>query len=159
MSEQKRSIRREMRQHVEDIQGRVLSAPQLVQFNTGALEETWVCDVDIGATRVLSDVPIKLNGGKDRLYAQLGAAVTLRRMVGGRYQIIGPAERVTSPRKVVLLDEDSETTSEGVPQGFTFRREPFEYFKADSVPGNSLWGDGVTPFVVVTLLDGNGNPV
>ena len=90
-----------------ELDGKVISRPQLLV--TDGEQLTYSCDVDIGIIdirgydqqeslisvvngenigSILHNVPIAA-GNRDVIYAEVGAAVRLRRTSSGRYQIIG----------------------------------------------------------------------
>lgn len=88
----------------QELDGKVLTRPTLSV--TDGMSTTYACDVDIGITNqqgndqsanllntgtlgsVLHNVPIA-RGNMDVVYADVGAAVRLRRSTSGRYEIIG----------------------------------------------------------------------
>jgi hypothetical protein len=147
-------IRREIRSR-QDLTGRVMTAMTLREFNTGSAP-VWVCDVDLGSNRLMRDVPIKGNANGSRFYAQRGQTVLMRRNTQGRYDIIGPADRLTAAGNVKTYTLGNGTPVTNTPQGFSFELVPFEFYKGT---GTSLWNDGTTPFPYVRLLDALGNPV
>lgn len=106
----------------QELDGRVLTRPGLTV--TDGLSTTYACDVDIGITNqqgndqsanllnvgalgsVLHEVPIA-RGNMDVVYADVGAAVRLRRSASGRYEIIGFSKQMpgTYIRVPVNLDD------------------------------------------------------
>jgi hypothetical protein len=126
----KRLIAREINARRERIRGVVVSHPLQRNFDPGgALFFTWVADVDIGADKVLRNVPIKINGPKARFYARPGSPVFLEKDAQGRYQIISPADRIPKQAEVRLFSEVTGLFADGGFQGNTFQREPYEFYK------------------------------
>jgi len=120
----------------------------------------WVVDVDIGKNRPLRDVPIKAGGEGSHFYADLGQTVRLHRNAQGRYDIIGPGDRVTATTQITEYDLTSGDETAASTLGFTFQIVPFEYYaNLPSGDGNSRWNDTVTPFPLVRVVDSLGNPV
>lgn len=154
----RRLARREMRAHAFQKRGTVLTAPKLLQV-TAQTETSPVCDVDVGGDEVIRDVRIRANAAGSRSYARVGAPVLLARNAAGRFEIIGPGDRVRGAGNVTLLDESDDSTSAGAGSGFTTRVEAFEFYESGGSPGPSRWNDGSTPFPAITILDGDGNPV
>lgn len=115
------------------IRGRIVSEPAQKFFDpSGTGQPTYVCDVDIGAERILRDVPVKINGPKARFYAQVGFPVYLDRDGQGRYQVTAPADRVPSTGAVIEIDEDTDTELDGGIVGNTVVRQPFEWYAGDT---------------------------
>ena len=158
MSRLNELIRREILARRELV-GTVLQPLRLVNFDT-TVGVTWVTDVDIGGGNFLVNVPVKAGADGTRFYAGLGHSVKLNRNTLGRVDIVGPADKV-------LSDQQSfKTYSLGVPSavtaatlGFQFDQVAFEFYQNAAFPGASFWADGVTPFPLVRILDGAGNPV
>lgn len=162
MSSQTALIRREMRAQPADIVGTVISHRALSNFDgevNGAA--MWVVDVEIGANRVLRDVPVKASSTGGREYAARGQSVVLRRNAQGRYDLVGPADRkiafTVSKQYDLTLDVVTATAS----LGFTFERKAFNFFKGPTPPtaGTSLWNDGNTSFPHIIIVDADGNEV
>ena len=118
----------------------------------------WAQTVEIGSNRMISNVPVKAVNGR-RSYANRGATVLLRRGAQGRYEVIGPGDRVSGAqiKKTYTFGVLAETST--VTIGFTTRAEVFDFYKTGGSPGPSRWNDGATPFPKVTLLDGAGTEV
>lgn len=160
MSDRKALINREIDARREMIRGRIVSQPTFKNFDgIGAQFLTPVVDVDVGAERPLRDVPVKINGPKARFYAKIGSPVFLAKDAQGRYQVVGPADRAKEQGSVRLVSISAGTSTAAGNIGLQFIRQPFEFYQADSVPGNSLWNDGVNGFPKFTILDGSGNEV
>ena len=132
MSRDKQLTAREIRRASDRMRGVVASAPTLKFFDpTGAASPTWVVDVDVGAEKLLRDVLVKLANerGGGRGYAREGAPVFLERDARGRWQVIGPGDRVPAQGNITLLDETTDAGSAGGLTGFTFLREVFDFYK------------------------------
>lgn len=145
----------------QDRVGRVVSQRELKPRNSGG-SPVWVCDVDIGANRLIRNVPIKATSSAGaRFYAERGQTVLLRRNTQGRYDIVGPADRLSSIAGISTYEVGDSTALTAAQLGFTFQREPFEFYQGPTppTPGTSLWNDGVTPFPLVRILDADGNEV
>lgn len=150
-------IRREIEAR-KDLVGTVLKKRELVQFDGTGATGVWVVDVDVGGNRVLRDVPVKAGSDGSRFYADINQTVLLRRNTQGRFDVIGPADRVAAQavEKEYDLQAGTEVSSRSV--GFTVNKVPFEFYQGGGV-GASRWNDGVTPFPKVQILDGDGNEV
>ncbi len=149
-------IRREIRAR-RDLVGTVFSQRELRQFNTGAAP-VWVCSVNIGGNRILRNVPIKGAGSGERFYAELGQAVLLRRNTQGRYDIVGPSDKLSAIATKKTYNIGAAAVVATTTEGFQISQEIFDFYKGTGPP-NSLWADGVTPFPLVRILDAAGNPV
>lgn len=125
-------IRRELAGVKQRLRGRVVSAPALVTYDAvGVRYAHWVVAVDIGGNRVLEHVPVKMGTAGSRSYARLGSPVWLEKD-GGRYQVVGPADRAITQRQIVLVNEDGgDAPILAGYAGYTFTREPFSYYKGD----------------------------
>lgn len=160
MSDLKALITREVNAAGQQIRGRVMSDPVQKNFEViGMSQFTWVVDVDIGSDRLLRDVPVKINGPKARFYARVNQPVFLQKDAQGRYQVIGPADRVKQQGRICFLDEDDGLVSPTVPLGFDLIVQPFEFYEGTGVPGGGLWNDGVHGFPEITKVDQDGNEV
>lgn len=161
-SDLKNLINREQKAVKQQIRGKIMSDPVQKNFDTaGALQFTWVCDVDIGSNRLLRDVPVKINGPKARFYSRRDSPVFLEKDSQGRYQIIGPADKGPQQGRICFLDEDTGIVSPTTPVGFTLVVRPFEFYQGPTppTPGTSFWNDGVHGFPEITKLDQDGNEV
>lgn len=147
-------MRREIRAR-RDLVGTVVSQRELIEFNLGA-SPVWVCDVDVGGNRIMCNVPIKGAETGQRFFAELGQAVALRRNTQGRYDIVGPSDKLSAiaVRKTYTLGVATPVAT--INEGFQISREPFEFYEGTAT---SLWNDGTTPFPLVRILDGQGNPI
>ncbi len=159
MSRLKALINREVDRKQQRIRGRVLTDPQLKDFDLiGMAFPTWVVDVDVGRDQILRDVPVKINGPKARFYAHAGFPVWLDKDAQGRYQVTAPADRAKNQGNVILVDEDTGIASAVGNVGFTSTREVFDFYKGGGV-GSSFWNDDVNGFPKITVLDEDGNEV
>lgn len=84
-----------------ELEGKVLSRPVLLV--TDGQSATWCCDVDVGQKTYQTDtgeevaaplrnVPIAA-GTREISYADVGAAVTVRRSASGRFEVVGFSKR------------------------------------------------------------------
>jgi len=133
----KNVIRREVLARQQTIVGTVIRQRQISSFDSsidGA--PVWNCDVEIGSNRILMSVPIKLSGTGRAFYADRGQTVLLRRNAQGRFEIIGPGDRITSPLviKTYNVSDGSEVTSTS--RGTTFEVVPLEFYQGTSMKGN-----------------------
>ncbi len=131
MSDLKQLINREIDRKKFKIRGRVATDPVQVNFDPGGGQFLqWCCSVIVeNGSKVLENVPIKINGPKARFYCRVDAPVFLERNEQGRYQVTAPADRAMRSGAVALLDEDDDTVIDGGSEGFTVVREPFEFYK------------------------------
>jgi len=148
-------VRREIKNMQENIVGTVLSKLTLSDFdNQGS--GVWVCDVEIGSNNYLKDVPVKALS--NRFHAQLGQSVLLRKNARGRYEVIGPGDRIAKPIRRIGYNLSTQIGGTPVDIGFSFDRVAFSYY-ATVTGGFSYWDDGVTPFNLVRIVDADGIPV
>jgi hypothetical protein len=76
----------EIRNAARELDGKVLTRPSLLVSD--GLAMLYAVDVGIGQKAPLRNVPIA-RGNRDLLYAEVGAAVRLRRTESGRYEVSG----------------------------------------------------------------------
>lgn len=154
MNDIQKLIDRDIRAKQEVRRGTVLTEPKILNMDASLLDRTvFVVDVDIGATRPIRDVLVKSSTGEgNRAYAQQGKAVEIARNAGGRWIVIGSADRITATSSVQLLDESDDTVSAGPPAGFSYGRRAFDYYSS-----NLAWG--VKGFGNQVILDADGNEV
>lgn len=76
----------EVRDAAKELDGKVLTRPALLV--TDGVGIVYAVDVDIGQKNPLKNVPIARTN-RSLLYAEVGAAVRLRRGDSGRYEVIG----------------------------------------------------------------------
>lgn len=153
-------MRREIGARSEHITGTVLSVRRLEDLDA-ANSATWVVDVDIGAGEVLRSVGIKAGAGGERFYAGLGMTVKLARNTQGRFDVIGPGDRVNSIAVVKTYQLGIDIPTATANEGLTSERVAFEHYKGltPGTPGTSLWNDGSTSFPLIRIVDGDGIPV
>jgi hypothetical protein len=156
----KRLIRREVDARAQLAIGTVISRLKLYD-DDGLGSATWVCDVAVGKLRPLRDVQVKAGADGSRFYASLGHTVQLARNTQGRFDVVGPGDRLATIAKVKKYKLGDSTPVSTSNLGLTVEVLPFEYLKGPTpgTPGTSLWGDGVTPLKTVRVVDGDGNPV
>ncbi|SFM12844.1 hypothetical protein [Nitrosomonas communis] len=76
----------EIKNAAKELDGKVLTRPALLV--TDGLAMLYAVDVDIGQINPLKNVPIA-RANRNLLYAEVGAAVRLRRSESGRYEVVG----------------------------------------------------------------------
>lgn len=150
-----RLISRDIRARQELRRGTVLTDPRRLNFDPSAItSNVYVVDVDIGAGRPIKNVPVKsISGLGGRSYALPGKAVEIQRNAGGRWIVIGPADRVTGVGTAQLLSEAAGSTTAGAGVGFRSVPRFFDYWEDPAhVWGSAGFGDTI-------ILDGDGNEV
>lgn len=80
-----------VRDSIVEIDGKTLNRPTLMMSD--GYVTTYAVDVDIGQEDPLRTVPIA-NGNLEITYADVGAAVRLRRSESGRFEVIGFSKRL-----------------------------------------------------------------
>jgi hypothetical protein len=95
------------------------------------------------------------NGG--RAYADPGRAVLMKKMAGGRFVIIGPADKVTGDATITEYDMATELADSQTSRGYKHDKVPFEFYQG--IGGDSYWNDGIHPFPLTRIVDANGDPV
>lgn len=150
-------MRREVEARSEVLTGTVLSRMKMVD-DDGLGSATWVVDVFVGKLRVFRDVAVKAGAGGSRSYAALGQSVQLARNTQGRFDVIGPGDHVIAVGVLKKYTLGNTTPVSTTNVGFTTQVVPFEFYKG-TAPPPTLWNDGVTPFPLVRILDGDLNPV
>lgn len=76
---------------VKEIDGKTLNRPSLLMSD--GVVVTYAVDVDIGQKEPLRAVPIA-HGNMEIAYADVGAAVRLRRSDSGRFEVVGFSKRL-----------------------------------------------------------------
>ena len=150
MSRQVDLIRREFLNRKELLVGTVIGAPRATRFDGTApgAGVMWVCDVEVGGTKPLLNVPVKAGSDGSRFYANLGSAVVLRRNLAGRYQVIGPGDRAAGELEIIEYDLVTQDVVTQSSQGFSKVVDPFEFYQGPiSMRGN--------PAVTFTNTGGN----
>lgn len=158
MSNAQKLSRREIRNQAPVINGTVITAPHLIDFD-GVGAGVWVCDVEVGANNYLKDVPVKQ--ADSRFYAQLGQVVALRKNAQGRYEVVGPGDRASAPVVVKFYEIGNTSAISSQDIGFRFDRVAYSFYAGLSggAPLGTFWADGVTPYNLVRIVDAQGNPV
>lgn len=97
-----------------ELDGKVLTRPGLLV--TDGINVIYACDVDVGLTvrkgesdtkeYYLRNVPIA-RGNRDLIYAEVGAAVRLRRTAGGQFEIVGFSQEMPGTYKRIGVDLDA----------------------------------------------------
>ena len=152
-------MRDEVQARSETIVGTVLTDPELVKVD--GTKPVWVCDVDVGAVEPVRGALIKGGSDGERFYAHVGMAVKLSRNTQGRFDVIGPSDRVAGLATVKTYNLSSATAVATTTLGLQTQRVAFEFYEGPTsgTPGTSLWNDGVTPYPLVRVVDQDGNPV
>jgi hypothetical protein len=127
MSQVKRLVNREIFAKRDTIIGTVISAVELRNFDAGN-NETWVASIAIGPEGFLLDVPIK-SVNRSRFFAQLGASVLLKRNAQGRWDVVGPADRVNTPAVKKSYNMNTGATISTSTVGYTVTPVPFNYYQ------------------------------
>lgn len=159
MSAVKRVIRREINRQRETRIGTVISDPELSDFD-GNSSGVFVAHIDIGAEDFLRNVPIK--AAHTRFYAQIGQSVLLHKSAQGRWEAVGPGERVSGNLVTRRYDLSDQSQQGGdVNRHFTYEVLPWSYYATLDAgsPSGVIWNDGVTPLNYKRIVDGDGNPI
>lgn len=88
----------------------------------------WVTDVEFGESKPMRNIPIKsINGSM--FYAERGQSVQVRKSTLGRWQIIGPGDRITAFKVTKTYDLTAQTVETTTTSGFTFQDVPAEFYQ------------------------------
>lgn len=137
----------EVRDAAPTLEGEVLTRPALLKTDGENL--TYACDVKIGGyDDPLRSVPIA-NGARDLCYAEAGAAVTLTRSRGGKYEITGYAKKKPGTRTRIAVNLDTLVAGDGVSVGLSSR--PLTWEELGTIGG----GWGVAPWGGVAIFRGD----
>ena len=129
MTQLQNLIKREVASKVANKIVTVIGDQRMFTMSPGDTAPVWVTDVEVGAGRPLKNVPIKSAGG-DMKYAQRGRIVEMHRATMGRWQIIGPGDTCKKVAEKRIYNIGTGLQVGGVVlTGFTFRQEPFEFYK------------------------------
>jgi hypothetical protein len=157
----KQLIKRELKFRQEHIVGTVLNDLKILQFDqSGTGAPVWVASIDIGSNRVLQDVIVLAGVDGTRRYAKVGRSVILRQNTMGRYDVVGPADRIGSLAnvKTYTVGVAAPVTTGGT--GFQYFRVPFIWYaNLPNPPNAGRWNDGVSPFPFTQIQDADGNPI
>ena len=125
-------VRQEIIAREQTIVGKVVRARKLVEFDGSSA--VWVVDVDIGAEKVLKKVPVKGGSGLRRSYADEGQTVVLRRNALGRFDVVGPGDRVAGVTKTKSYDYATGTPTVKPDIWFGVQIESFDYYQGPENP-------------------------
>ena len=112
----------------------------------------WVTDVEFGADKPMRNVPIKSING-NMFYAQRGQTVQLRRSTFGRWQIVGPGDRLNTVTTTKTYKLSTEVETASVDTGFTFAIRPFEFYMGPQ----SMRGNPSVTFTSITITRVGGS--
>ncbi len=131
MSREKELIRREFLSRKELLVGTVVGERRPDRFDGTApgAGVMWVCDVEIGSNNPLLNVPIKAGADGGRFFSGLGQTVLLRRNLLGRYQVVGPGDRVAGQMEIIEYGAVSKDVVVQTQQGFAQVIDPFEFYQ------------------------------
>lgn len=151
-------IRREMRTQGDRV-GTIISEMTITDFD-GNGAGVFSADVEIGSNNFLKGLPVKANNG-GRNYASLGQTVLIRRNAQGRYEVVGPGDRLSTAVEEVGYDLAAQTPESTIDFGFGSERVDYDFYATldGTAPLGVLWADGVTPYNLVRIIDAQGNPV
>lgn len=110
--------RAEIRAAAAEIDGKTLTRPALLASDGSAL--TYCVDVDIGYEYPLRNVPLAA-GNRELVYAEVGAAVRLRRSPSGRYEVVGFSKREPGTYTRIPVDVAAGTFGTPVAVGLSSR--------------------------------------
>ncbi len=131
MSREKELIRREFLSRKELLVGTVIGSRRPDRFDgtSPGAGVMWLCDVEIGSNNPLLNVPIKSGADGGRFYANAGQTVLLRRNLLGRFQVVGPGDRVAAQMEVIEYGAVSKDIVVQTQQGFTEVVDAFEFYQ------------------------------
>ncbi len=147
------SIRRIIDWAIEQADGDMVGTIASDFYQLAGDDHNWMyaCDVDIGQPEVLRKVPVATNN-RELVYAQIGKAVSLRRMGASGWCIVGLAKtcRGLGHLMYVSFDEDIATVMDTTWYGY--RTRLLTLGELDT------YGDfGKVPFGAMGRFDGLGN--
>lgn len=135
----------DIRDAAPEIQGKILTRPALlVTDGTGVV---YACDVDIGKTDPLRNVPIASNNNALN-YAEAGCAVTLRKTVSGQYTITGFAKEM--PGTYIRIPVSITTGAFGPIEDLSITSRPLQLGELALYGG----GFGIIPLGAVGTFQG-----
>lgn len=133
MSTLKQNIRREITSRGETIVGTVIGKLRMQRFDQTTLgAPVWVVDIEVGSNNYLKNVPVKAGANGSRFYAQLGQTVLLRRNALGRFQVVAPGDRVSTPVTIKTYDLTDGSETGSADEGFQAQVVPFEFYLGPS---------------------------
>lgn len=134
----------EIRDSAPTIEGEILTRPLLLK--TDGVNLTYAADVKIpGYSDPLRVVPIASAAG-EVLYAETGAAVTLARTRGGKFEITGFAKRKPGRRVRIPVNVESALTGAPIDVGLSSR--PLTFAELGTIGGG--WGAAPWGGVVIS---------
>lgn len=135
-----------LRDRLTSMEGEVVSRPMLMRTDGTSL--TYAVDVKInGQDEPLKAVPLA-NTAKEVMYADPGAAVTLTRGRGGRFEVTGFAKKKPGTRKRVPVNLTTGDVGEVVETGVSIR--VLSYDELATIGG----GYGVAPYGGIATFKG-----
>lgn len=164
MSDIQRLVQREVRSKEAIRIVTVIGDKRMLAMSPGTTGPVWVTDVEFGSGRPMRNVPVKsINGSM--LYADRGQTVQIRRSTLGRWQIVGPGDRLASIQNTREYDLTSGLqVGPTVNTGFGFIVQPYEFYQGpNSMKGNpsvEFFDTGTHRIVRATgdfLVDGFAN--
>lgn len=135
----------EIRNAAKELDGKVLTRPALLVSD--GLAMIYAVDVDIGQKDPLRNVPIA-RGNRDLLYAEVGAAVRLRRTESGRYEVVGFSKE--APGTYIRLPVHLATFVLGPATDETLTGRPLTLGELATIGG----GFGMCPFGAIGIFKG-----
>lgn len=154
-------VQAELRSVRSELNGRVLTRPALLVTDGVAI--VYACDVDIGVkdpagneqvgdlidknNTVLRNVTVA-RSNYELIYADVGAAVRLRRTESGKYEIVGFSDEM--PGTYIRVPVDLGDLSIGSVQDMTVTSRPVTFGELQD-----FGGFGVVPFGAVAIFVGN----
>jgi hypothetical protein len=153
---------RQIRVSDEKKRGTMVTNPRKMNVNVTADDSPcFVGRVNTGGRKILRNIVVKANGGS-RAYARKGLPVMLQKNAQGRWEVIGPSDRIISPALVSEVDLELGTVVSQPDEGFSLAQRPFSHFRggltSQSTPaGEGLWG--ANTFSSSIVVDGSGAEV
>lgn len=128
-----------------ELDGKVLTRPSL-EVSDG-LAMLYAVDVDIGQKEPLRNVPIA-RANRDLLYAEVGAAVRLRRTASGRYEVSGFSQSQPGTRTRIQVSLSSFALGAVIDQ--TILGRPLTYEELHTIGA----GYGFCPYGAIGIFKG-----
>lgn len=135
----------EIRNAAKELDGKVLTRPALLV--TDGLAMVYAVDVDIGQKDPLRNVPIA-RGNRDLLYAEVGAAVRLRRTESGRYEVSGFSKE--APGTYIRIPVTLTTFVLGPAEDESITGRPLTYEELHTIGA----GYGFCPYGAIGIFKG-----
>ncbi len=106
----------------------VIGDLRMFEMSPGDTAPVWVTDVEFGKGKPMRNVPVKAINGV-RFYAQRGQTVQIKRNTFGRWQIIGPGDRLATTEITKEYDLGTgNQVGQDQNRGFSFLVQPFEFY-------------------------------